>query len=197
MFPLSRVELTPSKGALELRARSGVKRLTPNPSLKRTSSGKGRNSSSSESHMKNFLAAMIAALLLWGGVAQAKECESSESFNAAQAEIDQSLAALGSDLPLSKIESKLTTLGWPKEKQTKSLKAVFSSQPMAKLQKEENVYIAALSDAVVSSSGPSPQVSKCEAAKQVKILAGKIMAVNKRQYEYAARAIGLTNGSAK
>ena len=147
--------------------------------------------------MKNFLATMLAAFLLLAGVAQAKECESRESFNAAQAEIDQSLAALESDRPLSKIESKLTTLGWPKERQAKSLKAVFSSAPMAKLQKEENAYISALGDAVVSSSGPSPQVSKCEATKQVKVLAGKIMAVNKRQYEYAARAIGLTDGSAK
>lgn len=155
------------------------------------------NRSRSESHMKKFLATMIAALLLLAGVAQAKECGSRESFNAAQAEIDRSLAALGSDRPLSKLEAKLTTLGWPKERQTESLKAVFSSDPMATLQKEENAYISALGDAVMSSSGPSPQVSKCEAAKQVKVLAGKIMAVSKRQYDYAARAIGLTGESAK
>lgn len=147
--------------------------------------------------MKKLIATMIAALLLLSGVAHAKECGSRESFHAAQAEIDQSLAALGSHRPLSKLETKLTTLGWPKERQTESLKAVFSSDPMATLQKEENAYISALGDAVMSSSGPSPQVSKCEAAKQVKVLAGKIMAVNKRQYDYAARAIGLRGESAK
>jgi len=147
--------------------------------------------------MKKLFAAMIAALLPLAGLAQSKECGSRESFNAAQAEIDQSLAVLGSDRPLSKLEAKLTTLGWPKERQTESLKAVFSSDPMATLQKEEHAYISALGDAVVSSSGPNPQVSKCEAAKQVKALARKIMAVNKRQYDYAARAIGLTGESAK
>lgn len=68
---------------------------------------------------------------------------------------------------------------------------------MATLQREENGYISALGDAVMSSSGPSPQVSKCEAAKQVKVLAGKIMALNKRQYVFAARAIGLTGDYAK
>lgn len=147
--------------------------------------------------MKKLLAALLASLLLLAGVAQAKDCGSRESFNAAQAEIDRSLAALGRGRALSKLEARLTALGWSKEKQNDSLTAVFSSDPMATLQKEENAYIYALRDAVMSSSGPSPQVSKCEAARQVKVLTGEILAVNKRQYDYAARAIGLRGEPAK
>lgn len=146
--------------------------------------------------MKKLVEVMLAAVLLMS-VAHAKECESSESFNAAQAEINQALVALKTHRPLPKLEAQLTALGWPKERQAQSLKAVFASDTMAALQKEERPHISALIDAVRASSGPSPQVSKCEAAEQVKALAGKIMAVNKRQYDHAARAIGLTGESTK
>lgn len=70
---------------------------------------------------------ILAAILLLADVAQAKEYGSRESFNTAQAEIDPSLAALGSGQSLSRLEAKLTKLGWPKKRQTESLKAIFSS----------------------------------------------------------------------
>ena len=139
----------------------------------------------------------MAVLLLAAGVAQARDCESRERFNAAQEEIDQSLAVLRSGRALPKLEAKLTALGWSKERRAESLKAVFSSDTMAALHKEESAYVYRLHDAVMSSSGPSPQMSKCEAAKQVKALAGKIWAVNQRQYDHAARALGLTAAPAK
>ena len=147
--------------------------------------------------MKLLIAALLATLLPLAAIAQAPDCRSGESFASAQADIDRALAALDESQPLPRLKAKLTALGWPSARQSDSLRKVFSSKTLVTLQNEEHVYISALSEAVVASSGPDPRVSKCDAAKKVKSLARKIMALNSRQYDYAAREIGLTGSGAK
>jgi hypothetical protein len=153
--------------------------------------------------MNRLIAVMIASLFPLAVFAQASDCNSHKSIAVAQAQIDETLQAIGDDPGNrkahldSQLEAKAATLGWSKERQTELRTQAFSSAAFWAFEKEKQPYIAALAKAVASSSGPDSRTSKCEAARQVKSLAKKLAEVNGRQYGYAAREIGLTGNSAK
>ena len=142
--------------------------------------------------MKIVFAALVAVTIPFAVLAQVDDCKSGEGYVAAQAEIDRSLSEVKDSAAVSRIASKLAALGWSEDRQKDAINAVFSSAPTAGLQKERRAHLAALSDAVVSSSGPDPRVSKCQAARQVNSLAVRIVALDRQIYDHAARGIGIT-----
>ena len=142
--------------------------------------------------MKIVFAALVAVTLPLTVLAEVNDCNSGERFVAAQAAIDQSLLEVRGSAAVSRLASRMTALGWPEGRRREAVNAAFSSAPIDGLQKERRTHVAALSDAVVSSSGPDPRVSKCEAAKQVKLLVAKIVALDRQIYDQAARGIGIT-----
>jgi hypothetical protein len=147
--------------------------------------------------MKYLLPLIFSMLLPLAVLAQGTECRSRESFDVAQAAIDEELKALRDFRPDKELEAKAAALGWSKSRQSVFFKKLYASPNYTAFHTEQAPYVRALGDAVVSSSGPSPTLSKCEAAKQVKSLGAKIMAVNVRKGAYAAREFRLANGEAK
>lgn len=154
--------------------------------------------------MKRTLLASLAASLVTSFVAgpglvsaQPADCRSGPAFDAAQAEIERHLTALEGDQPLPRLEARLTELGWAKARQATALNKAFSTQALRALQQEKKSHMAELGIAVVTSSQLDPQVSRCDAARKVRSLAAKIMDVNRRQYEQAAREMGIGQGASK
>jgi hypothetical protein len=147
--------------------------------------------------MKRIVAALLASVLPLAALAQAPDCTSRRSIASAQADIDEVLAAVGKDQPMSRLEARVTALGWSHERRSASLKSAFSSREFVALEKEKRPHVLALAEAVRASSGPEPRTSKCEAAKQVKSIARRINELNARQYDHAAREIGLTESALK
>jgi hypothetical protein len=147
--------------------------------------------------MKKIIAVLLAGVLPIAALAQTPDCTSRRSIASAQADIDEVLAAVGKDQPMSRLEARITALGWSHERRSVSLKSAFLSKEIVALEKEKQPHVLALTEAVLASSGPEPRISKCEAARQVKSIARKINEVNARQYDHASREIGLAESRAK
>ncbi len=148
-----------------------------------------------------FITCLAAAVALpLSAQAQASACASQESIGAATSQIDAALESVGNDSGIrrkqleSQIQAKAKALGWPKERQSELLRGVLASPAYWAFEEEKKPHVTSLANAVMASSGPSPRLSKCEAALQVKALAAKVVEVNTRQYDNAAREVDLALG---
>lgn len=153
----------------------------------------------------------IALLLLLlgstlAGAAQAsptEECRAGARYTAAQAEIDAALKTVG-DGPArnrARLESQLkasaATRGWSQEQQADMLRKAYSSAGYWELEKAKQPHVSTLMQAVTSSSGPDPRISKCTAAKQVKASAWAVADIHSRQYAFVAREVGVISQTAQ
>ena len=147
-----------------------------------------------------FAAYLLPAALALVGTAHASpgECSSGARYTAAQAEIDAALKTVG-DGPQrnrARLESQLkasgASHGWSQEQQAEMLRKAYSSAGYWELERQKQPHVSTLMQAVTSSSGPDPRVSKCAAARLVKTSAWAVADIHSRQYAYVAREVGLT-----
>ena len=146
--------------------------------------------------MKRLILVLLASLAVLPVLAQSSECHSAKHIDAALQDISadpkRQMAALD-----ARLSAQAAALGWSTERQRDLRAQALSSDAYWSFEREKQPHVMALSKAVASSSGPDPQTSKCEAARQVQALAGKLADINRRQYAQAARDIGLAKEAAK
>ena len=140
---------------------------------------------------------LLGSTLTWAADASPTECRSGARFITAQAEIDAALKTVGDGPARNRVrlESQLkangATRGWSKDQQAEMLRKAYSSPGYWELEKAKQPHVSTLMQAVMASSGPDPQVSKCAAVKQVKTSAWAVSDIHSRQYAYVAREVGI------
>lgn len=141
---------------------------------------------------------LITTTLPLAAWANLPDCTSGARFLAAQAQIDAALKTVG-DAPgrnrerlQAQLKANAAARGWSREQQAELIQKAYSSPGYLELEKQRQPHVSALMQAVVSSSGPEPRVSKCVAARQVKTIAWNLADIHSRQYAYAAREVGLS-----
>lgn len=129
--------------------------------------------------------------------ADLSDCRAGARFTAAQAQIDAALKTVG-DAPgknrarlESQIRTSAATRTLTQEQQAELLRKAYDSPGYVQLEAQKQPHLSTLMNAVVSSSGPEPRVSKCEAVKEVRSSAWAMADIHSRQYAYVAREVGI------